>query len=127
MQKIRIQNKWSEESKSFSQNMDLKENDKVITGKLSISSKDGEEWVNKAIPFIAFKSKIDRETDHAIRHSSGKIFDADITLGVARFKDKEGREIKYHRVIINSAKFEGSVPDSKALNGNVEEEDEIPF
>jgi len=108
MQKLKLQNIWNKETKSFDKDkFTVRETDGTISGKVSISSKKGDKWVSKPIPFVAFKSKIDEETALALLHSAGKPFEAEFNLAVDSFADKEGEEVSYFKIIINRAKGEG--------------------
>lgn len=138
MQKLKLQNTWNNATKSFDKNsFELKESDKTFTGKVLISSKENDKWISKPLPFIAFKSKIDEETQRALKNSKGELFNADFDLTVASFDDKEtGKKVVYHRLIITKASFEGKIVDkhnADKANGYVSNnsdlfmDDEIPF
>lgn len=120
MQKLRIQSKWNKETNSFDRNIfELRESDKVISGKVSISSKKGDVYISKALPFVAFKSKIDDETQIALLHSNGELFEADFSLNVDSFAadqdDGSTKEVKYIKLVINKA-----VGDFKKVDAPVE-------
>lgn len=105
MQKVKLQNKWDNETKSFDKSaFELKETDKTISGKISISAKENDKWISKPISFIAFKSKIDAETENAIKFSNGQSFEVELNLSVGSFKDNNGKETVYHKAIINKAR-----------------------
>lgn len=133
MQKLKLQNKWNDKTKSYDKNsFELNDRDSVITGKVSISSKQKDKFVNKPMPFILFKSKTDAQTQAAVK--SGLPFQADFTLGVNEFTDKEGKTVTYHQLIINEARLEkADSHNSTKQNGyqpQQEEEEfdsEIPF
>ena len=135
MQKVRLQNVYNKDTNSFDKNnFELRESDKSITGKLSISSKKGDKWHSKAIPFIAFKSQIDNETTMALLHSKGQLFEAEINFSVDSFRPEgEPKDIIFFRAIVNKAKFEGEISKHSVDKGNgyaPEEEfvdDEIDF
>lgn len=142
MQKLRLQNIWNDMLKSFDkQNVDLRESDKVFMGKVQISSKEGDDYVSLPMKFIAFKSKIDQETEFALRESKGSIFEADFGISVKLLKDKngnkildkDGKEIKYYQMIINKARFEKKGYDehnqakANAYQPQDDLDDEIPF
>jgi len=132
MQKLKLQNTWNKETKSFDKDkFEVRETDGTISGKVCISSKKGDKWINKPIPFTAFKSKIDEETGLTLLHSAGKSFEAEFNLAVDSFVDKEGKEVIYFKLIINRAKGDGiSKHQVDKSNGSVKEfldyDDEIP-
>lgn len=136
MQKLKIQNTWNNDTKSFERDkFEVRETDGTISGKVSISSKKGDKWLSKPMPFTAFKSKIDEQTRTVLLHSDGKSFEASFNLSVDSFLDKKtNKETTYLKLIINEAKGEGISKHSQdKANGYVEEvsiEDfdcEIPF
>jgi len=133
MQKLRISNTYNKENNQYEKGtFEVRENEKSITGKVNISSKKDNKYILKTLPFIAFKSKIDRETERAILDSRGKLFDAEIDLIVDSFQDQTGKAITYAKVVINKAKFEAIDKHNQAkANGYQPEEelldDDIPF
>lgn len=135
MQKLRLQNKWNEQTNSFDRNsFELKETDGTISGKVSISSKKGDRWISKAIPFVAFKSKLDVDTTNALLYSKGEVFEADFNLAIDSFTDKKtNKEVQYFKIIINKAKSSDMDAHNKAkANGyqsdSMEDTDDtIPF
>ena len=119
MQKARLQNTWDKENKTFNRDtFELRESDKVISGKISVSSKKDNKWVSKAIPFVAFKSQIDNETTLALLHSRGKLFEVEFELMVDSFSGDDGKEVIYFKAVIRSAKFEGSIDDHSKAKGD---------
>jgi len=138
MQKLKLQNSWDDQLKSFDKDkFEIRETDGTISGKVSISSKKGDKWISKPMPFTAFKSKIDEETKATLLQSGNLPFQADFNIAVDSFADKvSGKEISYFKIIINQARGEGIFQHS-VDKGNgytpesnyVEEEDdsEIPF
>ena len=75
MQKLKLQNSWDDQSKSFDKDkFEIRETDGTISGKVSISSKKGDKWISKPIPFTAFKSKIDEETKATLLQSGNSPF-----------------------------------------------------
>ena len=130
MQKLRITNTYNKENNQYEKNtFDIRESEKSITGKVSISTKKDNKYISKTLPFIAFKSKIDRETERAILDSKGKLFDAEIGLMVDNFQDQTGKTVTYVKIVINQAKFE-AVDKQATVNEYQSEEfisDEIPF
>jgi len=133
MQKLRISNTYNKENNQYEKGtFEVRENEKSITGKVSISSKKDDKYISKTLPFVAFKSKIDRETERAILDSRGQLFDAEIGLMVDNFQDQTGKTITYAKVVINKAKFEAidKHNQAKADGYQPEEElldDDIPF
>ena len=138
MQKLKLQNSWDDQSKSFDKDkFEIRETDGTISGKVSISSKKGDKWISKPMPFTAFKSKIDEETKATLLQSGNLPFQADFNITVDSFADKvSGKEISYFKIIINHASGEGTFRHSvNKGNGyapesnHVEEDDdsEIPF
>ena len=132
MQKLRISNTYNKESNQYNKNdFDIRESEKSITGKVNISTKKDNKYISKTLPFIAFKSKIDRETERAILDSRGQLFDAEIGLMEDNFQDQTGKTITYVKVVINQARFEAvdKHNQDKANGYQPEAEDltEIPF
>jgi hypothetical protein len=132
MQKLRISNTYNKESNQYNKNdFDIRESEKSITGKVNISTKKDNKYISKTLPFIAFKSKIDRETERAILDSRGQLFDAEIGLMVDNFQDQTGKTITYVKVVINQARFEAVDKHNQAkANGYQSEDlldDDIPF
>ena len=132
MQKLRISNTYNKENNQYEKgSFEVRENEKSITGKVSISSKKDDKYISKTLPFIAFKSIIDRETERAILNSRGQLFDAEIGLMVDNFQDQTGKIITYAKVVINKAKFEAVDKHNQAkANGYQPEDlldDKIPF
>jgi hypothetical protein len=109
MQKLKLQNSWDDQSKSFDKDkFEIRETDGTISGKVSISSKKGDKWISKPMPFTAFKSKIDEETKATLLQSGNLPFQADFNIAVDSFADKVSRkEISYFKIIINHARGEG--------------------
>ena len=132
MQKLRITNTYNKENNQYEKGtFDIRESEKSITGKVSISTKKDNKYISKTLPFIAFKSKIDRETERAILDSRGQLFDAEIGLMVDNFQDQTGKTITYVKIVINQAKFEAVDKHNQAkANGYQPEDlldDKIPF
>lgn len=131
MQKLKLQNSWNKDTKSFDkEKFELKETEGTISGKVSISSKKNDEWINKVIPFVIFKSRADDLTIRSVMQSGGKTFEADCNIAVDSFIDQSGKEIKYFKLIINQAKLEGIDAHSQAKGNAFQaeiEDDEIPF
>jgi|TARA_R100000084_G_C4644359_1_gene145800 hypothetical protein len=132
MQKLRITNTYNRENNQYEKGtFDIRESEKSITGKVNISTKKDNKYISKTLPFIAFKSKIDRETERAILDSRGQLFDAEIGLMVDNFQDQTGKTITYVKVVINQARFEAVDKHNQAkANGYQPEDlldDDIPF
>jgi len=132
MQKLRISNTYNKENNQYEKGtFEVRENEKSITGKVNISSKKDNKYILKTLPFVAFKSKIDRETERAILDSRGQLFDAEIGLMVDNFQDKLGKTITYIKLVINKARFEAVDKHNQAkANGyqpEAEDLTEIPF
>ena len=131
MQKLRITNTYNKENNQYEKGtFDIRESEKSITGKVSISTKKDNKYISKTLPFIAFKSKIDRETERAILDSRGQLFDAEISLMVDNLQDQKTKKtITYVKVVINQARFEAVDKQAKS-NGYQSEDlldDDIPF
>jgi len=130
MQKLRITNTYNKENNQYEKGtFDIRESEKSITGKVSISTKKDNKYISKTLPFIAFKSKIDRETERAILDSRGQLFDAEIGLMVDNFQDQTGKTVTYVKIVINQAKFE-AVDKQATVNEYQSEDlldDDIPF
>jgi len=132
MQKLRISNTYNKENNQYEKGtFEVRENEKSITGKVNISSKKDNKYILKTLPFIAFKSKIDRETERAILDSRGQLFDAEIGLMVDNFQDKSGKTITYIKLVINKARFEAVDKHNQAKANGYQPEAEdltgIPF
>jgi hypothetical protein len=119
MQKYKLQNKWDKTTNCFDKTaFELKETEKMISGKLNISSKQNDKFVSKPINFVLFKSKTDLETQNAVK--SCQPFQAEIGIGVNEF-EVEGKKVSYHQIIINKAWLADSHVQEQ------ESDDSIPF
>jgi hypothetical protein len=130
MQKLRISNTYNKENNQYEKGtFEIRESEKSISGKVNISTKKDDKYISKTLPFIAFKSKIDRETERAILDSRGELFDAEIGLMVDNFQDQTGKTITYVKVVINQARFEAVDKHNQAKANGYQPEDlmEIPF
>lgn len=124
MQKLRISNTYNKENNQYEKGtFEVRENEKSITGKVSVSSKKDDKYISKTLPFIAFKSTIDTETERAILDSRGQLFDAEIGLMVDNFQDQTGKTITYIKVVINKAKFEAIDKHNQAKANGYQPED----
>lgn len=128
MQKLRIANVYNKESNQYEKStFDIRESEKKIEGKVSISTKKDNKYISKTLPFIAFKSKVDRETERAILDSRGQLFEAEIGLMVDNLQDqKTGNTITYVKVVINQARFEAIDKHNQAKANGYQSEDELP-
>lgn len=131
MQKLRITNTYNKENNQYEKGtFDIRESEKKIEGKVSISTKKDNKYISKTLPFIAFKSKIDRETERAILDSQCQLFDAEISLMVDNLQDQKTKKtITYVKIVINQARFEAVDKQAKS-NGYQSEDlldDDIPF
>lgn len=132
MQKLRIANVYNKENNQYEKNtFEIRESEKIISGKVNISTKKDNKYISKTLPFVAFKSQIDRDTERAILDSRGQLFEAEINLIADNFQDQNDKTINYIKVVINHAKFEAVDKHNEAkANGYQSEEelqDEIPF
>jgi len=128
MQKLRIANVYNKESNQYEKStFDIRESEKKIEGKVSISTKKDNKYISKTLPFIAFKSKVDRETERAILDSRGQLFEAEIGLMVDNLQDqKTGNTITYVKVVINQARFEAIDKHNQAKANGYQSENELP-
>jgi len=132
MQKLRIANVYNKENNQYEKNtFEIRESEKIISGKVNISTKKDNKYISKTLPFVAFKSQIDRDTERAILDSRGQLFEAEINLIADNFQDQNDKTINYIKVVINHVKFEAVDKHNEAkANGYQSEEelqDEIPF
>ena len=132
MQKLRIANVYNKESNQYEKStFEIRESEKIISGKVNISTKKNDIYISKTLPFVAFKSQIDRDTERAILDSKGQLFEAEINLIADNFQDQSGKTINYIKVVINQAKFEAVDKHNQAkANGYQSEnllDDDIPF
>jgi len=127
MQKIRIRQTWDNQSKKFIDSYEVQDREKIITGKVDISSKKDDKYISKTLPFIAFKSKIDQETINCLLTSNNKLFDADFNIMVDSFADENGEEKKYLKLVINKAILNSDNNNSNTINQEQIVDDEIPF
>ena len=132
MQKLRIANVYDKENNQYEKsNFEIRESEKTISGKVNISTKKDNKYISKTLPFVAFKSQIDRDTERAILDSRGQLFEAEINLIADNFQDQNDKTINYIKVVINHAKFEAVDKHNEAkANGYQSEnllDDDIPF
>jgi hypothetical protein len=127
MQKLRIANVYNKESNQYEKStFDIRESEKIISGKINISTKKNDIYISKTLPFVAFKSQIDRDTERAILDSKGQLFEAEINLIADNFQDQSGKTINYIKVVINQAKFEAVDKHNEAKANGYQSEDELP-
>ena len=132
MQKLRIANVYDKENNQYEKsNFEIRESEKTISGKVNISTKKDNKYISKTLPFVAFKSQIDRDTERSILDSRGQLFEAEINLIADNFQDQNDKTINYIKVVINHAKFEAVDKHNEAkANGYQSEnllDDDIPF
>lgn len=127
MQKIRIKRIWDNQSKKFIDSYEVQDREKIITGKVDISTKKDDKYISKTLPFIAFKSKIDQETINCLLTSNNKLFDAEFNIMVDSFADENGEEKKYLKLVINKAILNSDNNNSNTINQEQIVDDEIPF
>jgi hypothetical protein len=128
MQKLRIANVYNKESNQYEKStFDIRESEKIISGKINISTKKNDIYISKTLPFVAFKSQIDRDTERAILDSKGQLFEAEINLIADNLQDqKTGNTITYVKVVINQARFEAIDKHNQAKANGYQSEDELP-
>jgi hypothetical protein len=127
MQKLRIANVYNKESNQYEKStFDIRESEKIISGKINISTKKNDIYISKTLPFVAFKSQIDRDTERAILDSKGQLFEAEINLIADNFQDQSGKTINYIKVVINQAKFEAVDKHNEAKANGYQSENELP-
>ena len=127
MQKIRIKKIWDNQSKKFIDSYEVQDREKIITGKVDISTKKDDKYISKTLPFIAFKSKIDQGMINCLLTSNNKLFDAEFNIMVDSFADENGEEKKYLKLVINKAILNSDNNNSNTINQEQIVDDEIPF
>ena len=117
MQKLKLQNKWNNDTRQFDKSsFELKESDKTISGKVSITSKQKDKFVSKSLPFILFKSQTSEQTQDAVK--SGQPFMADFTLGVNEFDGEGGKKVSYIQMVIKEATLAEQQSDHHRAKAN---------
>jgi len=81
------------ENNKLTDKFNLKEHDKVFTGKIQISKKIEEKWVNKAMPFVFFKNS-DLNTVNFFKNYDGSSFQMDFDLTIDKMPNSEDAYIK---------------------------------
>jgi len=116
------------ENNKLTDKFNLKEHDKVFTGKIQISKKIEEKWVNKAMPFVFFKNS-DLNTVNFFKNYDGSSFQMDFDLTIDKMPNSEDAYIK---IIIKKTwkevdkhsieKGNGYAPENNYFNDEI-----IPF
>lgn len=125
--KIKIQNKYNNETKLFDKALyDIKENDKMIFGRFSLSAKkkdkEGKDfYISSSMAFVAFKSDLDSLSLSAIMMSLGKLIEVQGDLTVDSYNDKT-----FFKFIIKQAR-NVEEKEKKVVQSFQEKEEEIPF
>lgn len=125
MTTIKIQNNFDKESKKPIKNsFNLRESDKIFAGRIELSKKKDEEWINTSMSFIAFKSRLDLASQNFLRNHNGKILKAEIELDVDKYNDR----IFPKAIITKVEPFEKQV-SPQHFQEKIEQNDdeEIPF
>ena len=81
------------ENNKLTDKFNLKEHDKVFTGKIQISKKIEEKWVNKAMSFVFFKNS-DLNTVNFFKNYDGSSFQMDFDLTIDKMPNSEDAYIK---------------------------------
>jgi hypothetical protein len=81
------------ENNRLTDKFNLKEYDKVFTGKIQISKKIEEKWVNKTISFVFFKNS-DLNTVNFFKNYDGSSFQMDFDLTIDKMPNSEDAYIK---------------------------------
>lgn len=125
MTTIKIQNNFDRElKKPIKDSYNLRESEKVFAGRLELSKKKDEVWINTSMSFVAFKSNLDLASQNLLRNHNGKILKVEVELDVDKYNDRTFPKIILRKVEpfekpITKQHFQEKVED------NVDEE--IPF
>jgi hypothetical protein len=116
------------ENNKLTDKFNLKEHDKVFTGRIQISKKIEEKWVNKAMPFVFFKNS-DLNTVNFFKNYDGSSFQMDFDLTIDKMPNSEDAYIK---IIIKKTWKEVDKHSIEKSNGYAPEnnyfsEENIPF
>jgi hypothetical protein len=115
------------ENNKLTDKFNLKEHEKVFTGRIQISKKIEEKWVNKAIPFVFFKNS-DLNTVNFFKNYDGSSFQMDFDLTIDKMPNSEDAYIK---IIIKKTWKEVDKHSIEKSNGYAPENnyfsEEIPF
>lgn len=114
------------ENNKLTNKFNLKEHDKVFTGRIQISKKIEEKWVNKVIPFVFFKNS-DLNTVNFFKNYDGSSFQMDFDLTIDKMPNSE---VVYTKIIIKKTWKEVDKHSIEKSNGYAPENnyfnDEIP-
>ncbi len=126
--KIKIANAYDKETKSFDRNaFDLRESEKVINGRFTMSRKNkAEKWFSASMMFVAFKSTLSRESLISLLNHDGKSIDVKGELMVEQGNDGKAYFKFNIQEVVGEAISKHSVDKG---NGYVsdEEDSSIPF
>jgi hypothetical protein len=114
------------ENNKLTNKFNLKEHDKVFTGRIQISKKIEEKWVNKVIPFVFFKNS-DLNTVNFFKNYDGSSFQMDFDLTIDKMPNSE---VVYTKIIIKKTWKEVDKHSIEKSNGYAPENNyfsEIPF
>ncbi|MCE2687908.1 MAG: hypothetical protein LW595_05120 [Rickettsiales bacterium] len=115
------------ENNKLTDKFHLKEHDKVFTGRIQISNKIKDKWVNKAMSFVFFKNS-DLNTVNFFKNYDGSSFQMDFDLTLDKMPNSEDAYIK---IIIKKTWKEVDKHSTEKGNGYAPENnyfnDEIPF
>jgi len=115
------------ENNKFTDKFNLKEHEKVFTGRVQISKKIEEKWVNKTMSFVFFKNS-DLNTANFFKNYDGSSFQMDFDLTIDKMLNSEDVYIK---IIIKKAWKEVDKHSTEKSNGYAPEnnyfDDEIHF
>ncbi len=101
------------ENNKLTDKYNLKENEKTFTGRIQISKKIEEKWVNKAIPFIFFNNS-DLNTANFFKNYDGSSFQMDFDLTIDKMPNSE---VAYIKIIIKKAWKEVDKHSTEKGNG----------
>jgi hypothetical protein len=115
------------ENNKLTNKFNLKEHDKVFTGRIQISKKIEEKWVNKAMPFVFFKNS-DLNTVNFFKNYDGSSFQMDFDLTIDKMPNSE---VVYTKIIIKKTWKEVDKHSIEKSNGYAPENnyfsEEAPF
>jgi len=116
------------ENNKLTNKFNLKEHDKVFIGRIQISKKIEEKWVNKAIPFVFFKNS-DLNTVNFFKNYDGSSFQMDFDLTIDKMPNSE---VVYTKIIIKKTWKEVDKHSIEKSNGYAPQDDysseeNIPF
>jgi hypothetical protein len=114
------------ENNKLTDKFNLKEHDKVFTGRIQISNKIKDKWVNKAMSFVFFKNS-DLNTVNFFKNYDGSSFQMDFDLTIDKMPNSEDAYIK---IIIKKTWKEVDKHSIEKGNGYATQDNyfsEIPF